>query len=375
MAQSQSQGQNKPATISATDFSRGVSQARQQNGESPTAEASTAKIPQGSTLAAEVSGQKVSTAAPSTSGPKVVSAPGNDTEVEPRRAPSFTIQSNINAVRWLKLMVYGEYGSGKTLLAGTSVAVPAMRDVLMISAEAGDLTLFDPDNSNVPFPLIDIVHVTDYKTAARVHDFLKIHCSVRDKAASGDKEAINTLMKLQNYLLPDVPDPDRLRLYRTNLIDTLTEVETFCMMQLLGINDMTLLDEESTSPEWAQYSAQRMMIHRLIRNFRNLPMNTVFTCQRQFRENEKKIRVYAPQMTGKLAGEIQGFMDLVGHLVVGEAQPTEDDPDPAAPRRMYIQPGPRFSAKNRFRKYRKSYFDNPDMRMIVEAIGLPTLLE
>jgi AAA domain/LAGLIDADG-like domain len=262
-----------------------------------------------------------------------------------------------------------------TLLAGTSVEVPAMRDVLMISAEAGDLTLFDPE-SNIPFTLIDIVHVTDYRTTARVHEFLKLHCEYRDQAAAGDKEAIDILFRLQNRLMPGVPDPERLRLYRTSIIDTITEVETYCMQQLLGISDTTLIDEEVGGPEWAEYNKQRLMIHRLIRNFRNLPMNTIFTCQRQFKENERKIKNYLPAMTGKLSNEVQGFMDMVGFLVVGDLpSPTDEDPDPTAPRRMFIQPGPRYVAKNRFRQYKKSYFDNPTALSIFEAVGLDTQLE
>jgi hypothetical protein len=99
-------------------------------------------------------------------------------------------------------------------------------------------------------------------------------------------------------------------------------------------------------------------------------MNSIFTCARQFRENEQKRRIYGPQMTGKLSSEVQGFMDLMGLLIVGEPKPSDDDPDPPAPRRLLIQPGPRHAAKNRFKQYKSSYFDNPTIPQIVKAVGL-----
>jgi AAA domain len=296
-----------------------------------------------------------------------------DTAVQPTRAPAFEIMSNVNAIRWLKALIYAEYGVGKTFLTGTAAGVPEMRDVLLISAEAGDLTLYDPD-SPYNFNMIDIVNVQDFKTAGRVHDFLRLHCSVRDRAAAGDQESIHNLRTLQARLLPNVIDPDRLRLYRTTIIDSLYEVESFCMYQLLGVTSDTIIDEEINKGGWDEIGQQRIMIHRLIRGFRNLPMNILFTCPRMSRKPDKESReVYMPMMTGKLASEVQGFVDIVGHLVAGDLK-TEDSgeeiPDVSIARRMYIQPGPRFRAKSRFTRYKKPYFDNPTMPQIVEAVGL-----
>lgn len=297
-----------------------------------------------------------------------------DTPVQPLRAPSFEIMSNVNAIRWLKALIYGEYGSGKTHLTGTAAAVPQMRDVLLISAEAGDLTLYDPD-SPFNFNLIDIVNVQDFKTAGRVHDFLKLHCSVRDAAAAGNQEAINNLRLLQERMLPNVIDPERLRLYRTTIIDSLYEIESFCMYQLLGVTSETIIDEEINKGGWDEIGQQRIMIHRLIRGFRNLPMNILFTCPRMFRKPAQESReVYMPAMTGKLSSEVQGFVDIVGHLVTGDSKEEEagegEIPNVSIPRRLYIQPGTRHRAKSRFTRYKKPYFDNPTIPQIVEAVGL-----
>jgi hypothetical protein len=318
---------------------------------------------------------KPATATIATPIPKVVNI--KDTAVAPEKGPEFIIHSNTSMTRYLKALIYADYGVGKTYLMGSSVEVPQMRDVLMVSAESGELTLHDP-SSSIPFHLIDIVHVQDYHTTARVHEFLKVHCSLREQAEAGHKDAQDRLLRLQQRLMPSVPDPTRLRLYKTAIIDSLTEVENMCMSQLLGVDAATLIDEELNPESWDEYRKQRQMIHRLIRGFRNLPMNSLFTCPRNFREVQqgtKKSQKYIPMMTGKLSNEVQGFMDLVGMYVADNPEASEPDeegniPDVVIPRRMYIQPGPRHSAKSRFSTYKKPYFDDPTMFSIMRDVGL-----
>jgi len=258
-------------------------------------------------------------------------------------------------------LVYGDFGVGKTWLWGTAAAVPEMRDVLMISAEAGELTLNDPDNK-VPFHLIDPVRVGDYKTVARIYDFLKIHCLLRDKE---DEESKERLVKLQKLVMPNMAENERIRRYRTVIVDSLTEVESYCMAQLLGINDTTKMDEEVQGAEWSEYKKQHQMVQRMIRNFRDLPMHVLFTASRAYVQDEMKRHIYSPMMTGKLSSQIQGFMDVVGYLVIGQGE--EGQP---APRRLYVQPGARYAAKSRFSRYRGTFFDNPTMAGILHDVGL-----
>jgi hypothetical protein len=235
-----------------------------------------------------------------------------------------------------------------------------MQDVLMISAEAGDLTLWDPDHA---FHLIDVVRVTDYKTVARVYDFLKAHCTLRDRT-DADSEA--RLRKLQTMVGEQLSDPERLRRYKTIIVDSLTEVEVYCMNQLLGVNDATKMDEEIQGAEWGEYKKQHTMVQRMIRNFRDLPCHVIFTAARAYTQDEMKRHIYAPMMTGKLSSTVQGFMDMVGYLVMGQS-PEEGI---VAPRRMYIQENPRYAAKSRFSGFKGTFFDNPTLKSILATVGL-----
>jgi len=271
--------------------------------------------------------------------------------------PAFQIQQAGHRERYLKMLVYGDYGAGKTYLAGTAVGVPSMTDILLLNAESGDLTY---DSDAFEFKNIDSVTVTSFKQAARVHEFLLKHCVLRDT------DDVEGLRKMEAFLKDvDISTIKQPRRYRTVIVDSLSEIEALCLNQLLGVTDTNLADVPEAA-EWKEYKQNHSMISRLVRAFRNLPMHVILTCARQYTQDEQKRQIFMPQMTGKLASQVQGFMDLVGYLVVGQAV----DDNSAAPRRLMVQPAPRYSAKCRFSKYKKPHFDNPTIGSILQAVGL-----
>ena len=281
-----------------------------------------------------------------------VSARGGSGAVISNEVP-FTITSVSKSRKYLKALIYGKHGVGKTTVAGSSVKVPGMRDVIMIDAEAGDLSLIDMED-------IDIVRVSTYRQVARVIDFLRIHCKYRDE------DNVEGLKELEARLRGvDVKEIETPRKYRTLIIDSLSEVESFCMYQLLGITDNTRLDAEVASPEFSEYKRNYNMIQRLIRSARNLPMHVIFTCPDQFIQDDLKRFVYMPNLTGRLSKEVHGFMDLVGFLVLDKNEEGKQV------RRLFVQPVGKFEAKNRFPRFKGTYIDNPDMSKIVDAMELP----
>lgn len=261
-------------------------------------------------------------------------------------APSFTIGSPMHDAQYLKLLVYGKYGCGKTTLAGTVCDIPNMRDVLMLDAEAGALSLTHPE-------YVDSIRVSDYKQVARILDYLRLHCQHRD---AGNEEA---LLELERKVKPgkEITTP---RHYKTLIMDSLTEIEAFCMYHLLGITDRTKLDAEVVSPEWAEYKRNYNMIQRMIRSYRDLPMNIIFTCPQQYVQDNQKRFYYTPFLTGKLSSEIQGFMDMVGYLTV------EANDDGKKKRRLYVNPIGRFDAKHRFPAFKGDWIEDPSIAKIIK---------
>ncbi len=228
----------------------------------------------------------------------------------------------------------------------------------MVDAESGDLTL---DSEEHNFRNIDHIRVTHYKQVARVYDFLKIHCKLRE---DGNIEKLKELEARFKGCEPgDIVNP---RQYNTVIIDSLSEVETFCMYQLLGITIDTKVDEETATAEWTEYKRNHGMIQRLVRNLRDLPMNVLMTCARNYTQDEVKKFHYSPAMTGKLSSQVQGFMDMVGYLTMGQVEGDSGD----APRRLFVQPGLKYDAKCRFSKFKKTYYDNPTMGSIFDSVGL-----
>lgn len=284
----------------------------------------------------------------------------------PATPPAFIIRTKEDREdqRYLKILIYADYGVGKTYLAGTAAAVPAMNDVLMISAESGELTLDTNDGAmGEAFANIDSIGVQNYRAMAKIYEFLKLHCKYRD---DNSEAAILRLKQLQakntGVAIESITKPRR---FRTVIIDSLSEIEAYCMNQLLQIDESTALDEEVAGAEWSEYKKQHGMIQRLVRSYRDLPMNVIFICSRSFMQDESKKMLFSPGLTGKLAGQVQGFMDIVGYYVLG--QPKEDG---TIPRRLYVQPAGKFQAKSRFSNYKSSYFDDPTMGSILQKVGL-----
>lgn len=271
------------------------------------------------------------------------------------KAPPFRIRSVSNKSHWLKLFVYGNYGTGKTRLAGSAALVPQMRDVLMIDAEAGDLTIATQEDTA---DHISVVRVSTFKELARVQEYLKAHCKLRDE---GNMERLKELEKL---LFVDYDPNAPAKEFNTVIVDSLSEAETFSMYQLLGINENTRLDEETQMAEWAEYKRNNSQILRLVRAFRDLPMNVIITSAASYTQDEFKRFVYQPSLTGKLSKQVQGFMDIVGFLVVTADGGGEDV------RRMFVQPSAKYDAKNRLSSFKGTHFDNPTMSSILQAVGL-----
>jgi len=293
---------------------------------------------------------------------------GKEDEPPKKKVPPFYI-TNPTRSRFLNMLTYGEYGVGKTFMCATAVAVPFMRDVILIDAEAGDLTLAE-DHSGFKFTDIDTIRVKDFHALGRVHEYLTLHCRLRDEfLETKSKEIKDRLIDLEWRLKGEEGDPpSEPRLYRTNILDSLSEMESHSMYQLLGIFDETRIDEEVQSAEWADYKRNHTMIQRLVRKFRDLPMNTLIICAQQYVQDEQKKFNYSPALTGKLSDKIQGFVDMVGYLA--RKNITSEGGEDKTVRRLYVEPVGRFKAKNRFPNFRGTFFDNPTIGDIMNSIGL-----
>lgn len=341
----------------------------------------------------------VTTAAPATK--PVVNDPTKPQTINQISAAPFQITPIRQSHRFFKGLFYGAYGTGKTSLAASAADVTGMDDVIMINAESGTMSVEEAEHiKNREY--IDQIRCTDFSTVALAQDFLTAHCAARDN------NKVDTLKLLQYKtfrhppaLIEDGAEDDlweptteeptpidkltdkfvrinpitlqpeklvkaRLRRFRTCIVDSVNEIDTFSIYQQLGIKIDMKLDDAKTDnvAGWDEFRKNNQKMQLLVRAYRDLKMNVLMVTSAKFTQDENNIKHYAPALTGQLAYQIQGFVDVVGYLVNGK--PTDKD-EGNIPRRLWIQPVGRFDAKCRISTYKKPYFDDPSMAKIMAA--------
>lgn len=280
-------------------------------------------------------------------------------------AEAFKIESLEDDIEFINMLIYGKYGSGKTTLLATAADVDDMADVLLIDVESGKMSIKDNDRIERK-DRIDTIRVSSFKQLAQVHKFLLAHCRYRDDPDATDK-LISLEAKFRGVEPSAIKKPRR---YRTCGIDSLSELDQLCLYELLGFStdmqlDQALKDGDMETAEWAEYKKNNQMMQLIIRAYRDLPMNFLTTCHAGYTQDELKRFHYSPVMTGKLSSQVQGFVDIVGYLIVG----TVPEGKTEAPRRLMVQPTGKFDAKNRKASFKEAYFEDPVMSDIWDGIN------
>ena len=312
------------------------------------------------------------------------SAPAKSATPDPTKQPTATALApapfKITPIRqrhsWFKALFYGPYGSGKTTLAGTSVDVDGMGDVIMVNAESGTMSIEESDKiANKDY--IDQVRVTDFNTVAMVQEFLVKHCQARD---ANDVRALK-LLQSRTFGHPldcIVDDPNfdeldeydsngkivkaRLRRFRTCIVDSLAEIDSFSQYQILGITTDMKLDKEMEIAGWPEFRKNNQKMQLVIRAYRDLNMHVLLVAGNKYSQDELKRFHWGPNLTGQLAAQVQGFVDVVGYLQVGKPDPKKNN---EIPRALWIQPVGMFDAKSRLAGYKQPAIQNPTMQKIM----------
>lgn len=303
--------------------------------------------------------------------------------------PMFQMRPIEEIYDYQNILLYGDFGSGKTHLAGTAILVPDMQDVLYISLEGGEKTLKEISKickqKQIDPNKIMVIPVQTYNQYANIYEFLKIHVKVRDegdvvnlrrleaqvrgmKPMDDEKKPMNladaAVMKEWDALLETViPTPRR---FQTVITDSLTEAQKYCMYQLLGIDPLKQkLDAEPDSAEWKDWGSSREMIQFLVRRFRDLPIHSIFIAGAMSDQDAKKQFHYSPSLPGKLSDDVRGLVDTVGYLM---SVPQEGG---QIARRLMLTGGffngAHIAAKNRYgTKLKNFWIDNPTMQMLFD---------
>lgn len=179
----------------------------------------------------------------------------------------------------INMLIYGESGIGKTRFGGSADEVPELRRTLLIDVEGGTLTLRDL------FPDVETVRVKSWTDMQNVYDSL-FH---------GNHD------------------------FTTLVVDSLTEIQKMSMDGIMR-NLVEKFEERSEEvPGLREWNINLEQTRKFVRAFRDLPMNTIFTA---LVKTEKNIKTGSlkrkPSLSGKLADEVSGFLDIVCYLYAKE---------------------------------------------------------
>ena len=264
---------------------------------------------------------------------------------------AFTVTTGVSiSDKYINALIYGAYGVGKTILAGTSVDVPEMRDVIFFDIEAGTKPLRTV-GAVKNHADIDFIRITEYEQFVAATQFLMRHCRARDN---------NDAAMLAHIAGEFGVNPSRR--YRTVIVDSIYELDGINFRRLIGDKADDLMQSNPSDDLRGDYGRNRQVLLKSFRSLRNLPMNVLLIAPDDIDKDEHTKRItVGPKLTGKLSKDIQGFMDTVGFLHRFE-QSTGDAK--TSIRRLYLQSNGKFDAKNRLAPQEVTHIDDPTMAKI-----------
>ena len=207
------------------------------------------------------------------------------------------------AITTFNILVYGDPGAGKTHFAGTAQDHPNTTPVLFLDVEGGTATLRKR-------PDIDVVQVRSTAQVVDIYNKLE-----SDQGMSYQTVCIDSLSELQ----------------RLDIEDIMREVKR---------DKGDRVDEEV--PSQREYLKSQVHMRKIVRAFKDLPCNVIFTSLMRVEKDEGTGKVtVGPNFSRKLAGEVAGFLDVVAYLDV--IIDSEDKPQ----RRFLVQKTEKTLAKDR----------------------------
>jgi len=172
----------------------------------------------------------------------------------------------------INMLLYGEAGVGKTWLAGSASAVPTMRNVLYLDAEGGSVTLRE-------WPEVEMLRCTAWQDYTSVYHALK---------AGGHG-------------------------YQTVVLDSLSEINEQNREQVMVEMKADPENEsrDADVPSLREWGKMQVRLLRLIRLYRDLPMNVIFIAHAERVKLNSGKQKWMPLLNGKTQMKVPQIPDLV----------------------------------------------------------------
>jgi len=187
----------------------------------------------------------------------------------------------------IKALIYGRPGAGKTTLAGSAIDCQAMMPMLYMTpdqAEADTLRQVAPSASHM--------------IVTKFQQFF----DVRDELAK------------QSYNTPDGP------FFKTVVVDTGTEAEKLSMREIMDYLVKNGRpgggDVDADVPSVREWGKSISQMRRMIRGFRDLPINFIMCCHETEKRDNKGVDWRRPDLPGKLSNQVAGMFSTVLYIYI-----------------------------------------------------------
>ena len=202
------------------------------------------------------------------------------------------VQSPRVAATYVKVLVYGTSGVGKTTFAGSAEDIPEARRVLLIEPvqEKGTMTLAAQGRGEH----LDVMQLMQFSaTVDPVKNVVAAH-------------GLDSIIKY----LREVQHP-----YKTLVIDGIKGIQKLC---LDGVMDVACRMDSKVNrdmPQLQHYGIVTNQMRRTLQAIVGLDMNIIFTCfQKEVKDELTGAISLKPDLMDQLSNELPGMVDIVGHL-------------------------------------------------------------
>lgn len=230
--------------------------------------------------------------------------------------------------RFVKALIFGPSGQGKTHLLGTAQADERTSPMLLLDFEGGHETLAGLE--------IDVIEIRSWNDYSEAYELL---------SSNGHP-------------------------YKSVGIDSVSETHVWALLTILKEQAPRREGSSHRDPdqlEQADYGKASTQLRRLLREFRDLPMHVFYTATAKEVEERGAGRIMKPALAGQMADDVVALMSVSGYLAIAE----DDEGD--TQRELVLHSEPKFRTKVRvpWDQEAPETLPDPSIAMLMDALDIP----